>query len=320
MKRLTGLLLIFSAIFTISNTIVFAQSIPPAPPVNNNGTNYDKCLNMALLKRETALKNAHEKFNSNVQPALDSLFKAQKNATHFSGWLSWMNWFRPMNQAEKDLINRANKVYEEAQQKSQPALDAVKIAAPKQFSTDQQYCINHQDQTYEWTPTNQSALESLGYSGNKSIKSPPASSSKSQDDSYSNSNQPPMPQPDANTISITILSPKTGDVWTQGHKKTVSWNSKTIKQNSTVSYSLESESTPNKEFLSYEENSLGSTYSRSINVPFMSDGKKIEPGTYRLKITVYGRIANSSWPWGTVLAQGVSDYFKIIPGSQTVTQ
>jgi len=129
-----------------------------------------------------------------------------------------------------------------------------------------------------------------------------------------------MMQPDANTKPITILSPKKGDVWAQGYKQTVSWSSKPIQQSNTIIYSLVDGPTPG-EFLSYQTNSLGATYSHTFSVPVYTQGKNVQPGSYRLKITVYtpgeptSSGENAKKP--IVLAQGISDYFKIVPESQS---
>jgi uncharacterized repeat protein (TIGR02543 family) len=132
-----------------------------------------------------------------------------------------------------------------------------------------------------------------------------------------------MLQPDANTIPITILSPKTGDIWAQGYKKTVSWSSKPITQSNTIIYSLEGGPTPG-DFLSYQTNSIGATYSHTLGVPSYTQGKNVQTGTYRLKITVYtpGQPKSSAKDATKpiVLAQGISGYFKIVPESQSLVK
>ncbi len=326
MKNIIRSSLFISSLLVFSS-IAFAQNTPtiPAPPaLNPSDTNYGKCLNIALLKRETNLGNAHRAFGVAVQPAADAVSEAYKAGTHFTGWLSWLNWFRPMSQAEKDRINQANEAYKEAQQKAQPVLDAASAATVSQFSTDQQYCQSHQNQTYQWTPADQAALDRLGY-GNRNTVTPPVLSTPTSNNKYSDSNPPALPQPDSNTISLTITSPKTGDTWAQGYQQTISWtSSKPISQNNTIIYSYIDG--PSQYEGSYGTNGIGSTYSYKIGAPVMSLGKNFQPGSYRLKVTVLGSVQVSSSTINSVamkpvvLAQGISGQFNIVPASQSPTR
>ena len=323
MKKLLSSALVFSTLFAISS-VVSAQSIPPTPPIVPGGTNYDKCLNIATLKRETGSQKAYQTFNVAIQPQTDILSQATLEAYKFHGWLGWLNWFvRPSKEA-MDRVTKADQDLQVVVSQYSPARDSALQALNSQYSTDQQYCMSHQNQTYEWTTEQQNQLVQLRprktVNVNKSPESPVSNQQQAPGNSYPNSNPPPMPQPDTNTIPLTILSPKTGDIWAQGYKQTVSWSSKPIQQSNTISYSLEDGPTTG-EFLSYETNGLGATYSHTVGVPVMMQGKSVQPGSYRLKVTVYGRTTNSpSWPWGTVLAQGTSDYFKIVPESQSTVR
>ncbi len=326
MKNIIKSSLIISSLLAFSS-IALAQNTPtiPAPQsLSPSDTNYRKCLGIAVLKRETKLGNAHRAFGVAVQPAADAVLGAYKAGMHFTGWLSWLNWFRPMSQSEKDTINQANEAYKEAQQKAQPVLDAASAANVSQFSTDQQYCQNHKDQTYQWTPADQAALDRLGY-GNRNVVTSPVSSLSSANNKYSDSNPPSLPQPDSNTISLTINSPKTGDTWAQGYQQMISWtSSKPISQNNTIIYSYVDG--PSQYESSYGTNGIGSTYSYKIGAPVMNLGKNFQPGSYRLKVVVLGSIQVASSTINSVvmklvvLAQGISGQFNIVPASQSPTR
>ena len=183
--------------------------------------------------------------------------------------------------------------------------------------TDKQYCVTHQNQSYEWTTDQQNLLNQFEGKGNKPVTSIVPNQQPVSNNSYSDSNQPPMPQSDANTIPLTILSPKTGDVWAQGYpdQQTISWSSKPIPQSNTIVETYIDG--PSQYETSYQTSGIGFTYSHKAGAPVMSQGKNFQPGTYRLKVTVYGSIEKANATKLVMLAQGVSGYFKIVPESQS---
>ncbi|MFA6095847.1 MAG: hypothetical protein WC767_03340 [Candidatus Paceibacterota bacterium] len=153
--------IIIALVFLSVGDIASAQSrqvIPAASPVSktvSKATNYQKCLNKALLNRETSGKIAYQKFDKAVEDERNALLKAFKP---FSGWLSWLNAFRP-----EDMKNyeKARAEFMEAVERESPARDAALKQSVDKFSVDQQFCVTHQDATYEWTAADQKALDAL---------------------------------------------------------------------------------------------------------------------------------------------------------------
>lgn len=74
------------------------------------------------------------------------------------------------------------------------------------------------------------------------------------------------------------------------------------------------------EFLSYQTNSIGATYSHTLGVPVMRQGKNVQPGSYRLRVTIYGSVQTENSARAVVLAQGTSGSFKIVPESQSMVR
>ena len=319
MKKLLGSALVFSALLAISS-VVSAQSIPPAPPIVPGGTNYEKCLNIALLKRDTGSQKTYQVFNAAIQTQTDSLNQAVQNASRIHGWLSWLGWFFKPSQESMDRITKADQDMKTAIAQNSPARDSALASINTQFSTDKQYCMTHQNQTYEWTTDQQNSLNQFEGKGNKPVTSTIPAQQPVSNNPYSDSNQPPMPQPDANTIQLTILSPKTGDVWAQGYpdQQTISWSSRPIPQSNTIVETYIDG--PSQYEGSYQTSGIGSTYSHKAGAPVMSQGKNFQPSTYRLKVTVYGSIEKGNATKLVMLAQGVSGYFKIVPESQSTVR
>ena len=158
-KIVTFGIFIFALFFVTSVTLAQTEQIPPAiPPAPRpvpGETNYNKCLNRALLTRETSAKNAYQEFNLAVEPERAALAKAAKP---FSGWLAWLNIFK-----RKDVENfeRLNKAYMAAIESATPAKDVAIEKSDSKFTVDQQYCLTHQNVTYIWTPQDQQALDKL---------------------------------------------------------------------------------------------------------------------------------------------------------------
>jgi|GEM_PF-6102510 len=298
------------ALFLIAG-VVSAQSVSviPAPPVpsNQNKTNYGECLNIAKLKRATDSQKAYQEFNLAIEPERAALAEAAKP---FRVWLAWLNWFRP---SVVENFNRLNKEFEEASRKATPVRDVVTEKSDKQFAIDQKYCLTHQQQTYKWTVENQRTLDQLE---GRVIVPPVSGKTPDSENIYSDSNPLQRPQPDSQTTSIKIVSPQKDDIWAQGYKQTVRWNSVGVKQDSTIVYSLE-EGPSSGEFLSYQTSGFGTSYSHTVGVPVMRYGKNVQPGLYRLKVTVYGIAGAANSRKEVALAQGISDYFKIVPESQS---
>jgi len=130
-------------------------AIPPAPRPISGETNYQKCLNRAILTRETSAKTAYQEFNLTVESERAELAKA---ARPFSGWLAWLNIFR-----REDVKNfeRLNNEYVKALEKATPAKEMAIKKSDNKFTIDKEFCFTHQDITYKWTPEDQSALDQL---------------------------------------------------------------------------------------------------------------------------------------------------------------
>jgi hypothetical protein len=160
MKKLIISGLLFSSLFFISNS-VFAQLIPPAPKIIPGGTNYDKCLNIALLKRDGDSQKVYQVFNAAIQPQTDAMNKAIQDAVKFHGWLAWLNIFFKPSQKEIDSITKADQDLKAAIAKNAPIRDSALESTINRFSNDKQYCIAHQDQNYEWTAEQQKQLDRL---------------------------------------------------------------------------------------------------------------------------------------------------------------
>jgi len=153
--------IITTLVFLSVGDIALAQSkqvIPAAPSVSKTvlkATNYQKCLNRALLNRETSGKVAYQQFDKAVENERNTLLRAFKP---FSGWLSWLNTFRP-----EDMKNyeKARAEFMKAVERESPTRDAALKRSGDKFLVDQQFCVTHQDATYEWTIDDQKALDAL---------------------------------------------------------------------------------------------------------------------------------------------------------------
>jgi hypothetical protein len=157
MKKIISFVIIIITVFYIDK--VSAQQIspiiPPAPNLVTEETNYHKCLNGALLKREIAAKVAYQEFNLAVEPERVALEKAAKP---FRGWLSWLNVFR---REDLNSFERLNNEYGKALNVATPAKDMAIEKLNNKFTVDQQFCLTHQDAKYNWTSEDQKALDLL---------------------------------------------------------------------------------------------------------------------------------------------------------------
>ena len=128
-------------------------AIPPATRPVSGETNYQKCLNKAILKREKTAKNTYQEFNLAVETERVAL---ERVARPFRGWLAWLNIFR---REDVKSFEKLNKEYVKALEKATPAKEMAIQESNDRFEINKQYCLTHQNTFYEWTPEDQRMLE-----------------------------------------------------------------------------------------------------------------------------------------------------------------